>query len=271
VLFRSTAHLFTLLSDEQISVQICATATLCNIVLDFSPMKKDVVEHGGITKLVLLISQLPTTPDLQTLRLNALWACKNLLYQADSSVKRGLMSQLTYPALAALITDAQNVPIQEQAMNVTRNLVCGNMEDVQECFSGFGPSGLLSLLEMGVQQNTGVENGLLLQTLYTIVNISTGNRDHKDYIMNSTVLVLAIKNSLTHINPSIRIAAVWCVINLTWCEQGNVSLRIEVFRDIGILSILGGMKEDVDLDVRERVKCAIEQCEKDWDHDMDIC
>ncbi len=86
--------LFKLLSDESDQVKITASATLCNIVLDFSPMKKIVLENGGVEVLVSLMNSM----DLN-LRLNVVWALKNLLYQADSEIKDRVMACLGWEGL----------------------------------------------------------------------------------------------------------------------------------------------------------------------------
>ena len=82
------------MSDEAIEVQTTASATLCNLVLDFSPMKKTVIEQGIVEKLVSLTKSMDTG-----LRLNSVWALKNLLYQADSEIKATVMKQLTFENL----------------------------------------------------------------------------------------------------------------------------------------------------------------------------
>ena len=86
--------LFKLLSDEALEVQEAATATICNIVLEFAPMKKIVLENGGIEKLVAMSRSM----DL-SLRVNCVWALKNLLYGADEAVKEMVMKSLTYEGL----------------------------------------------------------------------------------------------------------------------------------------------------------------------------
>jgi ethanolamine utilization cobalamin adenosyltransferase len=58
------------------------------------------------------------------LRLNSVWALKNLLFQADSDIKNTVMKQLKYSQLESLISDSE-VGIQEQALNLLRNLACG--------------------------------------------------------------------------------------------------------------------------------------------------
>jgi hypothetical protein len=78
-----------------------------------------VLENGGVEKLTALVSSMDSN-----LRLNAVWALKNLLFQADSEIKTKVMQKLTYPALENLINDSE-IGIQEQAVNLLRNLACG--------------------------------------------------------------------------------------------------------------------------------------------------
>lgn len=82
-------------------MQIAASATLCNIVLDFSPMKRIVMEGGGkCTKSILSNSYGPTgiaklvsllSSDDSSLRLNGLWGLKNLAYEAELPLKEAIL------------------------------------------------------------------------------------------------------------------------------------------------------------------------------------
>ena len=78
--------LLRLLEDDSSELQTAATGVLCNIVLDFSPIKTVVLAGGGVAKLVALTREGETT-----LRLHVVWALKNLLYKADLDVKREVM------------------------------------------------------------------------------------------------------------------------------------------------------------------------------------
>lgn len=86
--------LFNLLFDPEIDVQIKASAALCNIVLDFSPMKDNVIRLGGIRKFIELLNSLNSQ-----LRLNAVWALKNMLFQTTIDIKLAVMKELTWDGL----------------------------------------------------------------------------------------------------------------------------------------------------------------------------
>lgn len=58
-------------------------------------MKTIVLENGGVEVLVSLIH----TTD-ENLKLNIVWALKNLLYQADSVIKDRVMQHLGWNGLA---------------------------------------------------------------------------------------------------------------------------------------------------------------------------
>lgn len=86
--------LFELLFDENQQVQIIASATLCNIILDFSPMKQIVIDKGGVQRLIELTRSMNSD-----LRLNAVWALKNMLFQADLDTKKIVMADLKWRVL----------------------------------------------------------------------------------------------------------------------------------------------------------------------------
>lgn len=65
---------------------------ISNFIIKF--FFQTIMELGGIEKLVELVR----SPD-NTLRLNAIWALKNLVYQAESDVKEAVMKVLTYQTM----------------------------------------------------------------------------------------------------------------------------------------------------------------------------
>ncbi|CAG8516562.1 7810_t:CDS:10 [Funneliformis mosseae] len=244
--------LFKLLSDESTDVQTTACATLCNLVLDFSPMKRMIMELGGIEKLVELVHSLDNT-----LRLNAIWALKNLVYQAESEIKEAVMKVLTYQTMENLISD-QETDIQEQALNLLRNLACTRQHDIEEVFKGLSESRLMNVIENKLHW---WNEEIIKQVLYVINNIATGNERHKSAIMNRANILKYILTYMGHTNPEIRVVAMWVVINLSWMEDKSASsqVRVQKLREMGFEEKVKSMTNDDNLDVRERVKTALNQ------------
>jgi hypothetical protein len=120
--------LFKLLYDPDLNIQTTVSATLCNIILDFSPMKQVVIEKGAVSRLVELVHS-----QNQTLRLNGIWALKNMLFQSELLTKTTVIENLTWDKLleyvssnGRLISDPE-FAIQEQSLCLLRNLACGGV------------------------------------------------------------------------------------------------------------------------------------------------
>mmetsp|Transcript_4177 Transcript_4177/g.8081 ORF Transcript_4177/g.8081 Transcript_4177/m.8081 type:complete len:166 (-) Transcript_4177:1587-2084(-) len=155
-----------------------ATAAICNIVLEFSSLKEIILQKGGIRRFAEL--SYSTT---KSLRLNAVWALKNIVYDADppvrglhtsdltkqhvihsipnlfsillwldpKQIKLEVMKELTYPRLAFLIRSDEE-EIREIALSLLRNLAFSRRDEPHEqevaaIFSGFGRAGLLEILQ----------------------------------------------------------------------------------------------------------------------------
>nr|XP_011469091.1 PREDICTED: armadillo repeat-containing protein 8-like isoform X2 [Fragaria vesca subsp. vesca] len=77
-----------------------------------------------------------------TLRLNALWALRNLMCLADYMCKQEIFMELTASSLASLISDpepfVQENFVQEKALALVRNLVDGCMKSVELVFAEDG-------------------------------------------------------------------------------------------------------------------------------------
>ena len=79
-------------------MQIAALSAVSNVVLDFTPHKSVFFQCGGVDQLIQLARSMDSM-----LRLNAVWALRNLLYLADMSVKEKVMAELTVSTLISLI------------------------------------------------------------------------------------------------------------------------------------------------------------------------
>ncbi|THV06214.1 ARM repeat-containing protein, partial [Dendrothele bispora CBS 962.96] len=116
-----------------------AVKSVCNIVCEFSPLSPIYLEQGLMPRLVQLIA----SPD-PSLRLNALWAVKNLVRKSSTETKKDVMHQLGWARLKELLRDPDEA-IVEQALNTLRNLA-ENEEGIRMVFKEMGTKDLLDLL-----------------------------------------------------------------------------------------------------------------------------
>ncbi|KAI1753718.1 armadillo repeat protein [Xylaria castorea] len=92
--------LFRLLRHPDVEVQIAATACICNLVPDFSPMRDPLVDAGVLKVLCEHAHSMNSA-----LRLNALWALKNLVDSASIDHKKRCVEELESGWLVQLICD----------------------------------------------------------------------------------------------------------------------------------------------------------------------
>ncbi|KAI9030106.1 armadillo-type protein [Phycomyces nitens] len=143
--------LIKLLNDKSIVIQAAACGAICNLVLEFSPMRKSVIDEGGIEQFV----EFSRSADAK-LQLNGVWALKSLLFKSDLPVKKAVMKVLTYNALIDLLH--QPAPaIQEQALEIVRNLVCGNQEAIEDVIEGIGKDDLLDVIESKLEDTLDMD------------------------------------------------------------------------------------------------------------------
>ncbi|KAI9321638.1 armadillo-type protein [Dichotomocladium elegans] len=145
--------LLKLLYDESIVIQAAACGAVCNLTLDFSPMKKSVIDSGAIDRFVEYAKS-----DNPKLKLNGVWALNSLLYKANLQAKQSVMKVLTFDTLLELLHEPDPA-VQEQALEIVRNLVCGQQEDIEYVIDGIGKDDLLDVLESKLQviSNMGLE------------------------------------------------------------------------------------------------------------------
>lgn len=247
--------LVRLLYDPSTSVQVAALGALSNIVVDFTTHKSKVIKCGGLKRLVQLSKSMDPT-----LRLNALWALKNLMFLADNMCKEGILSELTTPLLSSLICDSEP-SVQEQALALVRNFVDGSINSVEHMFAEDG----IMLNAIGRQLHSASKAGIGIQGMYVLSNIASGNEFHKEAVMhqlfpqaNDGAHSFILKFLQSNDNQ-LRTAAVWGIINLTFPSSPGASSRVAKLRNAGIVSQVKTMVNDPCVDVKLRVRTALGQ------------
>lgn len=212
--------LLNLLATANSEIRRIASATLCNLMIEFSPIRHAILDRG----LTLLFDLLHSEDD--ELRKNSLWAIKNLLFKADADTKNCVLVKLGYDTLHLLCTDL-HPEVRELAMAVLRNLAHSDLlgsrtKQLNALFAAAG-SRLVALLSKALQED--VENSeFAVQALYVVCNIASGTEKHKTYLMESDLPQLILRWT-SHENEKARIAAVWCAVNLSWRQKPAVQRR----------------------------------------------
>ncbi|KAH6656725.1 armadillo-type protein [Truncatella angustata] len=96
----AAAPIYHLLRHADIDVQIAATAAICNLVTDFSPMRDTLTGFNVVKVLCDHARSLNAA-----LRLNALWALKHLVHSASVELKKMCLEELQSGWLVQLICD----------------------------------------------------------------------------------------------------------------------------------------------------------------------
>lgn len=91
--------IFILLRHDCLAVQVAATMCVCNLLLDFSPMRGPLLDAGALEVLCDLAKS-----GAAALKLNALWALKHLMCDADVEMKRKAFSRLGPGYIINIIT-----------------------------------------------------------------------------------------------------------------------------------------------------------------------
>jgi armadillo repeat-containing protein 8 len=133
--------LFRLLSDESLEVKIAATGAVCNLMLEFSPMRRAILEQGAMKILCQ-----HTYSQFAQLRLNAVWALKHFCYQPDEPLQvEQMLQELGYEQLMKLCDD-EDVGVQEQALSIIRNVMTGEVKSIGLLFDNIGSARLMRLI-----------------------------------------------------------------------------------------------------------------------------
>ncbi|XDG03307.1 hypothetical protein ABKA04_002922 [Annulohypoxylon sp. FPYF3050] len=89
-----------LLRHRDVEVQVAASASVCNLVMDFSPMREPLIEAGVLKALCEHAHS-----HHASLRLNSLWALKHLVHSASVDLKKRTVEELESGWLVRLICD----------------------------------------------------------------------------------------------------------------------------------------------------------------------
>lgn len=249
-----TERLCGLLYDSLSKVQASAAEALCNLVLEFSSTKEVVLRAGGVTGLAGLARSM-----LPTLRLDAMWALKNLAWQASTTVKRSIAQELGWSDLCALLRD-EDPRVAVEAAALLRNLPDGVPADADVLLEWAQPAGLWATLEELIDPTQAAAPEVVEHLLYALSNVAAAGGEARRAVWRSNLPPLLLHH-LRAAHSGCRLAAVWAVLNLTEAEE-RAERRAAVARlgELGLLQQLGAMRGDTCCDVRHKVRVALEQC-----------
>ncbi|KAF2710878.1 ARM repeat-containing protein [Pleomassaria siparia CBS 279.74] len=107
---------------------------------------------------------------------------------------------------------------------------------------------------------------LIIGTLYILVHLANGRPTHRSILIAQTTLMNHILPLLQHPRRDVRLPCAWFINNLVWVEdntdENNTRDRAQSLRQLGFEEAVKQLGRDMDLDIRERAKTAIEQMAK---------
>lgn len=251
------APLVQLLYDSSTSVQIAALGAICNIAVNLTPRKSVLLHSGVVSQLVNLSKSMDPT-----LRLKSVLALRNIMFLMNPKDKDLILKELTVSTLSSLICDSEH-SVQEQTLALVQNLLDGYVDSVNYVI---GEDGMV-INAISRQLNSASATGVCIQGMLVLANMAAGDELNKEAVMDVTVPHRAdrikpsfVVNFLQSKDKQLRVATLWCILNLIYPDSDSSSTRVARLQNAGVISQVKNMINDPCLDCKLRVRMVLEHC-----------
>ncbi|KAL6653790.1 hypothetical protein ACP70R_008714 [Stipagrostis hirtigluma subsp. patula] len=251
------APLVQLLSDSSTSVQVAALGAICNIAVNLTPRKSVLLHSGVVSQLVHLSKSMDPA-----LRLKSVWALRNIMFLLNPKDKDFILKELTLSTLSSLICDSEHF-VQEQTLALVHNLVDGYVESANYVT---GEDGMV-INAISRQLNNASATGVCIQGMFVLANIAAGNELSKEAVMNvlvphraDSIKPYVVVNFLQSKDKQLRVATLWCILNLIYPKCEAASGRVVRLQNAGVILQIKSMINDPCLDCKLRVRMVLEHC-----------
>ncbi|VAI04884.1 unnamed protein product [Triticum turgidum subsp. durum] len=242
------APLVQLLYDSSTSVQIAALGAICNIAVNLTPRKSVLLHSGVVSQLVHLSKSMDPT-----LRLKSVLALRNIMFLMNPKDKDLILKELTTSTLSSLICDSEH-SVQEQTLALVQNLLDGYVDSVNYVI---GEDGMV-INAISRQLNSASATGVCIQGMLVLANMAAGNELNKEAVMDVTVPHRAdrikpsfVVNFLQSKDKQLRVATLWCILNLIYPNSDSSSTRVAQLQNAGVISQVKNMINDPCLDCKD--------------------
>ncbi|TFK23714.1 ARM repeat-containing protein [Coprinopsis marcescibilis] len=235
---------------EDVRVVDAALKAVCNIVMEFSPLRPGFLAGGVMSRLMTFIRSTDDEPYSLSLKLNAMWAVKNLLYKSTSETKRDIMSHFGWRDLFTFLHDPVE-DIQEQAYNIVKNLA-EHDEGITMVFRELCPLQPSLSSSMIVSNASLTPSNNLLDSIATVLhtpsspsavvaeatgvlaNLANGTPRETSLILHHPKLLEGLRTVIAERGSEVRKPAVQCILQLVLeREGGRERRRVMVSRGVG--------------------------------------
>ncbi|THH31110.1 hypothetical protein EUX98_g3068 [Antrodiella citrinella] len=215
------------IGKEDRRVMLAVSYVMCNLVNDFSPLRQVLLEQGVISKLIQLLHS-----DDPGLRLNALWALKNLLFKSNTDVKQQVIVAIGgWTEVASLLNLDTEPGLQEQAFHIVRH-VADCQEGAEMVFEGLGDQVILGSLSNALESE---DEDVVHQAVCLLGNLAN-SYNHQHLILSHPRILASLRTCLIDAKVQVRRPAAACILELARGSPGPHSRK--EMHDAGIDSTL---------------------------------
>ena len=172
-------------------------------------------------------------------------------------------------------TIKDDTAIQEHLLDLIRNILCGEgaAEMIDYIFKEMGQKDFFDIIADRIKprvtgstnrkdsKSTAAPTEVIIAALYIVVHISANASKYRSIVAAQSNLLRQVLALFNHSSRQIRVNCCWIAINLTYeddpSDRAACRQRARELEKLGYVPRLMALQDDVDLDVRERMKTAV--------------